>query len=112
MLQSNSPIRRVEQLTVERQGDWVVIEAAANAFLHHMMRNIAGLLIEVGRGRGAAILGAGGAGGPGSDPGSPYGARGLSCTFWDVRYPDAFNLPGAPPSPAGGRASDPLSSRD
>ncbi|HUE47997.1 MAG TPA: hypothetical protein VMO54_02215, partial [Steroidobacteraceae bacterium] len=34
---------------VERRGDWVVIEATANAFLHHMMRNIAGLLIAIGR---------------------------------------------------------------
>src|ERR1700761_3390942 len=51
--QSNSPIRRVEQLTVERQGDWVFIDVTANAFLHHMMRNIAGLLIEIGRGEAA-----------------------------------------------------------
>ena len=27
-----------------------MIEATANAFLHHMMRNIAGLLIAIGRG--------------------------------------------------------------
>ena len=47
--QSNSPIRRVERLTVERQGEWVVVEVTANAFLHHMMRNIAGLLIGIGR---------------------------------------------------------------
>ena len=47
--QSNSPIRRVERLTVHRQGEWVVIEVTANAFLHHMMRNIVGLLIEIGR---------------------------------------------------------------
>jgi len=47
--QAKSPVRRMERLQVERLGDFVVIEATANAFLHHMMRNIAGLLIAVGR---------------------------------------------------------------
>ena len=48
--QAKSPIRRMERLRVERHGELVVIEATANAFLHHMMRNIAGLLIAIGRG--------------------------------------------------------------
>ena len=48
--QSKSPIRRVDRLQIERRGELVHIDIAANAFLHHMVRNIAGLLIEVGRG--------------------------------------------------------------
>ena len=48
--QSRSPIRRLTDLRVHRQGEWVVIEGTANAFLHHMMRNVAGLLIAIGRG--------------------------------------------------------------
>jgi tRNA pseudouridine38-40 synthase len=48
--QSNSPVRRVDYLSVQREGELVYIDVAANAFLHHMVRNIAGLLIEVGRG--------------------------------------------------------------
>jgi tRNA pseudouridine38-40 synthase len=93
--QANSPVRRLEKLTVTRQGDWVVIEATANAYLHHMMRNIAGLLIAVGRGdappewatevlesrdrkRNAAT--------------AP--AEGLY--FWSVRYPPVFGLPVPP----------------
>ena len=48
--QSRSPVRRVDRLTVQREGELVHIDIAANAFLHHMVRNIAGLLIEVGRG--------------------------------------------------------------
>ena len=48
--QAKSPIRRMERLSVERRGDWVIIEATANAFLYHMMRNIAGLLIAIGKG--------------------------------------------------------------
>ena len=48
--QSRSPVRRLDSLEVRRDGDLVHIDVAANAFLHHMVRNIAGLLIEVGRG--------------------------------------------------------------
>ncbi len=47
--QAKSPVRRMERIGVERLGDLVAIEATANAFLHHMMRNIAGLLIAIGR---------------------------------------------------------------
>jgi tRNA pseudouridine38-40 synthase len=48
--QSKSPVRRVERLQVSRQGEWVSIDITANAFLHHMVRNVTGLLLEVGRG--------------------------------------------------------------
>ena len=48
--QAKSPVRRMEQLQVERFGEFVVIEGTANAFLYHMMRNVAGLLIAIGRG--------------------------------------------------------------
>ena len=49
--QARSPIRRLAALNVERQGDRVVIEATANAFLQHMVRNLVGLLLEVGIGK-------------------------------------------------------------
>jgi tRNA pseudouridine38-40 synthase len=52
--QSRTPIRRVESIGVRRRGEYVVIEARANAFLHHMVRNIAGVLIRVGRGEAEA----------------------------------------------------------
>jgi tRNA pseudouridine38-40 synthase len=48
--QSKSPVRKVERLEVGRQGEWVTVEITANAFLHHMVRNVAGLLISVGVG--------------------------------------------------------------
>jgi tRNA pseudouridine38-40 synthase len=48
--QARSPLRRIERIEVERHGEWIVIAVTANAFLHHMMRNIAGLLIEIGKG--------------------------------------------------------------
>lgn len=48
--QSRTPFRNVHHLQVTRQGDFVVIDIKANAFVHHMVRNIAGSLIEVGQG--------------------------------------------------------------
>lgn len=47
--QSRSPNRNVHAIRVWRQGELVVVEIIANAFLHHMVRNIVGSLIEVGR---------------------------------------------------------------
>jgi tRNA pseudouridine38-40 synthase len=52
--QAKSPVRRVERLAVTRRGNTVVLEITANAFLHHMVRNIAGLLMSVGHGESAA----------------------------------------------------------
>lgn len=48
--QANSPIRTIEYLNIKRRGNFIIIDIKANAFLHHMVRNIAGSLIEVGRG--------------------------------------------------------------
>ncbi len=49
--QARSPVREVRRLRVSRQGERVMIEIEANAFLHHMVRNIAGVLMSVGMGR-------------------------------------------------------------
>ncbi|HEX4049805.1 MAG TPA: tRNA pseudouridine(38-40) synthase TruA [Steroidobacteraceae bacterium] len=49
--QSRSPVRVVRALTIERLGDWVSIDITANAFLHHMARNLVGLLVAIGQGR-------------------------------------------------------------
>jgi tRNA pseudouridine38-40 synthase len=48
--QSSTPVRRVTNLAVRRAGDHVEIKIRANAFLHHMVRNVAGSLIAVGVG--------------------------------------------------------------
>lgn len=44
--QSKSPVRRIHALRVSRKGDFVRIDVSANAFLHHMVRNIVGTLLE------------------------------------------------------------------
>ncbi|MEH6581674.1 MAG: tRNA pseudouridine(38-40) synthase TruA [Halioglobus sp.] len=51
--QSSSPMRNVHFLEVYRRGSLIVIDIQANAFLHHMVRNIAGSLMAVGTGRQA-----------------------------------------------------------
>ena len=59
--QARSPRRLVENIEVARSGDWLTLAITANAFLHHMVRNVAGLLMSVGHGesppeRVAAVL--------------------------------------------------------
>lgn len=93
--QAKSPVRRMERIHVERQGDFVVIEATANAFLHHMMRNIAGMLIAIGRGDAPVefareVL----AGRDRTRNAATAAAAGLYLLA--VRYPAAFALPAAP----------------
>ena len=49
--QSRSPCRRVHLIDVHREGEQIIIDLVANAFLHHMVRNIVGVLIAIGSGR-------------------------------------------------------------
>lgn len=49
--QARHAVRNLRSIGVERVGNEVVIEVTANAFLYHMVRNIAGTLIDVGTGR-------------------------------------------------------------
>jgi tRNA pseudouridine38-40 synthase len=96
--QAKSPIRRMERLEVERHGEFVVIEVTANAFLHHMMRNIAGLLIAIGRGDAPVgfareVL----SGRDRTRNAATAPAAGLYLI--SVRYPAAFSVPR--PRPAG-----------
>ncbi|WFE68057.1 tRNA pseudouridine(38-40) synthase TruA [Thiomicrospira sp. R3] len=49
--QASHPRREVQMVRVTRRGDFVFIDIKANAFLHHMVRNIAGTLVQIGRGQ-------------------------------------------------------------
>ncbi|WP_166259834.1 tRNA pseudouridine(38-40) synthase TruA [Marinobacter salicampi] len=49
--QSRTPNRNLHRIGVTRHGDYVVLDVQANAFLHHMVRNIAGALMSVGSGQ-------------------------------------------------------------
>ncbi len=95
--QARTPVRRLHELAVERQGDWIVIRATANAFLHHMVRNMAGLLISVGRGEADSswareVLESRDRtrGAPTAPPDGLY--------LWRVRYSPDFALPDRPES--------------
>lgn len=92
--QSRTPFRYVSHLQVFRQGCFVVIDIAANAFLQHMVRNIAGALIAVGLGqRGSDWPGellAGRDRRRGAATASPAGLYLVA-----VGYPREFGLPGA-----------------
>ncbi|PWI35068.1 tRNA pseudouridine(38-40) synthase TruA [Vibrio albus] len=96
--QSRSPWRNIMHLNVTRHGHYVVIDIKANAFVHHMVRNIAGSLIAVGKGDQEPewiqwLLGA-------KDrklAGATAKAEGLYLV--DVDYPDEFGLPVVPLGP-------------
>ncbi|MBB1477113.1 MULTISPECIES: tRNA pseudouridine(38-40) synthase TruA [Shewanella] len=48
--QSKTPFRNVHQVNVTRQGMYIMVDIQANAFLHHMVRNIVGSLLQIGLG--------------------------------------------------------------
>ena len=91
--QSRSPVREVHSIQVYRQGPLITIELEANAFLMHMVRNIAGVLMAVGSGKQAPgwageVLAARDRrlGGVTAPPGGLY--------FMGALYPSGYQLPG------------------
>jgi len=48
--QAKSPVRTIARLGIERENDRIIIDVEADGFLHHMVRNIAGVLIAIGGG--------------------------------------------------------------
>lgn len=48
--QARHPVREIKRIDLARRGDLIIIEITANAFLHHMVRNISGVLMRVGKG--------------------------------------------------------------
>jgi tRNA pseudouridine38-40 synthase len=90
--QAKSPVRTVYHLAVTRKDDLVFIDIIANAFLHHMVRNVAGVLLAIGAGeqsvdwsrqvlqsRQRAL---------GGVTAAPYGLY-----LMEVDYPSKFELP-------------------
>jgi len=94
--QAKHAVRTIRRLEVTRHGELVVLDIVANAFLQHMVRNIAGVLMTIGAGErepawAREVLETrdrtlGGVTAP------PHGL-----TLMGVEYPDEFGLPRLPP---------------
>jgi tRNA pseudouridine38-40 synthase len=90
--QSKTAIRRVDTIEVTREGDYLWLEITANAYLHHMVRNIVGTLLDVQReaepfAAMAKVL----AGADRRYAGATAPAAGLY--LWRVEYPAVFGIP-------------------
>lgn len=48
--QAKHAVREMQKINIRRDGDYVILDIKANAFLHHMVRNIMGTLMVIGRG--------------------------------------------------------------
>jgi tRNA pseudouridine38-40 synthase len=96
--QSRTPMRCLTEASARREGAWIRIRVEANAFLHHMVRNIVGSTLAVGLGERdgdwlAELL----AGRDRTVAAATAPAHGLYLT--GVRYPDHYGL-AAPATPA------------
>jgi tRNA pseudouridine38-40 synthase len=49
--QAKSPVKTLSRFDIHQQGDTILFELTADAFLHHMVRNIVGCLVYVGKGK-------------------------------------------------------------
>lgn len=90
--QARSPIRTINKLDLVRQNGLVIMNIRANAYLHHMVRNIAGVLITIGNGEeqpewAKKVLDARDRtkGGVTAPPNGLY--------LLNVEYPEKYNLP-------------------
>ena len=101
--QARSPVRRLQALDLVQRGQFIIVQVRANAFLHHMVRNLVGLLAAVGRGEhppdwARQVL-------QGRDrTRSAATAPAAGLYLWQVAFPAVFGLPddsAIMPSPVG-----------
>ena len=90
--QASNAVREITDISVRRDGDWIVLDVTANAFLQHMVRNITGTLVAIGSGEedvawAARVLD----GGDRTRAGIAAPPHGL--TLVQVFYPDTFDIP-------------------
>ncbi|MEP4485028.1 MAG: tRNA pseudouridine(38-40) synthase TruA [Halioglobus sp.] len=96
--QSSTPMRNMHSIAVHREDDCVLIDLTANAFLHHMVRNIVGSLMAVGCGKKPVHwLGELLAGRNRAVAADTAAADGLYLA--GVDYPAEFGLPKSKPGP-------------
>ena len=96
--QASNALREIYDLNLKAYGQFIVMEVRANAFLLHMVRNIAGALIEIGKGAesaswlGSLLMLRHRTQGPATS--SPFGLY-----FVDVEYDSKYELPVLPKGP-------------
>ena len=89
---ASTPLREITKLQLERYEDWIVLSITANAFLQHMVRNITGVLVAIGKGEQSpswakkVLEGVDRTRGGVAAP--PHGL-----TLVDVEYPGHFDIP-------------------
>jgi tRNA pseudouridine38-40 synthase len=90
--QSPTPVRELRELTIRAAGELIEFWVTADAFLHHMVRNLVGTLLEVGSGaRPVGWVAEALASRDRRAAGPTAPAHGLYLAR--VRYPPAFGLP-------------------
>jgi len=90
--QSTTAMRHIDAISVTGEGPLVVLEISANSYLHHMVRNIAGTLLQVGAGeRPHAWVAETLAARDRTRAGITAPAAGLY--LWRVRYPKSLQIP-------------------
>ena len=97
--QAKSPVRTLYRLDVARHGEFIALDLEANGFLHHMVRNIAGVLMAIGSGEqdvawSAEVLA--------RRDRTLGGVTAPACGLYlvGVQYPPDFGLPVLSPPPA------------
>lgn len=91
--QAKSPVKTLYRADVQRQGDWLIFDFHASAFLHHMVRNLVGTLVYVGKGAHPPAWAAEVLASRSRDVAAPtFSAAGLY--FAGVDYDPAFGLAG------------------
>ena len=96
--QAKSPVRCIQYLHIVRRGDLIVLEVQANAFLHHMVRNIVGVLLAVGAGDKPAVW-VGEVLAAKSRSSAGVTAKPFGLYLVSVDYPSQFDLPSGLPGP-------------
>ena len=90
--QAKSPVKELRLARVERRGDYLLCDFQADGFLHHMVRNIMGCLVQVGAGTRPPAWVAEVLQGRDRTVAAPtFDAAGLYLTH--IRYPAHFSLP-------------------
>ncbi|HED17827.1 MAG TPA: tRNA pseudouridine(38-40) synthase TruA [Gammaproteobacteria bacterium] len=96
--QASHAVRTIEHLSVSRKGEYVYIDIRANAFLYHMVRNIAGVLISIGQGEQSTSWSAELLAARDRSVGGVT-ARAAGLYFLSAHYPERYKLPAAPEAP-------------